>query len=137
MSKQFPNCCVYGLVDPRDGLYHYIGSTICLGNRLMQHVTFDCWSDHTIEYCRWRMELEIEGRQPQLVILCAARPDTVRRHERTYIRCALEAGHPLVNQQSRPTATHGEKERLLLEYKQLRANLGLDKIEKAVRRRNR
>ncbi len=108
MSKVEKEHVVYGLEDPRDNLYHYIGITTDMYRRFDEHVS---GSGGNIEKNSW-----IFACRQAKVMICmreieriSTREEALQR-ERHWINHYLEAGHPLHNDEakdvlSRPTYT--------------------------------
>lgn len=107
---------VYGLEDPRDHLYHYIGFTNDVYTRFRQHITGD---GGNIEKNVWIFEC----RQANLMVLMREIERTkiqteAEQREQFWIGYYLHLGHPLHNRQVTKTILK-EKARLEEQYKQL------------------
>ncbi len=70
---------VYGLVDPRDGLVRYIGSTLDADTRFQAHITEAKGKYSNSKKCNWVRELLEIGMEPKLIRI---RDETGERHAR-------------------------------------------------------
>ncbi len=90
-------CYIYGIFNPREQEFFYVGSTVNPGARLKEHTTGSSTSPlvkGTID------ELILEGFEPELRILAEV-PDAERRkHEGYWIDYYRQHGHRLVNRNS-------------------------------------
>jgi hypothetical protein len=103
-SKELPRhmpCCntpsIYGLKDPRDDQYRYIGQAVDPYTRFKKHMD-PRTTDGNPSKARWLQELSELGKQPEMVVLqeCGSFLDADVA-EREWIRRFIEEGHPIVN----------------------------------------
>lgn len=124
--KKFRNpldiCCVYALLDPRNGLAHYVGSTLSLHARLCSHNNIDSWRTHTLEYCKWRVELAKIDLVPDVAVVEVCKFEELRGREKYWITHGLQIGWPLTNkpvEYTKPTNTTKEKIKLIKQFKSM------------------
>ena len=86
---------IYGLVDPRDGLIHYVGQTNKGARRLIEHR-----NEHgrvNPQKTQWLQELAGVGGQPIMTVLEQCDDDDADARELYWITHGRDAGWPLVN----------------------------------------
>ena len=105
-SKQV---CIYGLVDPRDGMIHYVGRTrAALRSRLSGHRADIalCWDGKARgagqDKIAWLTDLQRAGLSPTIKILEEVNSDGAVDAEKRWVQALFKAGVPLTNQQWRP-----------------------------------
>lgn len=88
---------IYGLFDPADRLFRYVGQSIDADARFADHVSGRSFSANP-SMAYWVADLREQGRAPRLEILevCHSWRD-LDNAEREWIRKLKEAGHPLLN----------------------------------------
>lgn len=86
---------IYGLVDPRDELVHYVGMSIKVFKRFKEHVEDMVFN---LDLRKWIEELRSLGIKPKLRIFssCPTLADGFNR-ERYWIYRMFADGHPLKN----------------------------------------
>lgn len=86
---------IYGLIDPRDKLIHYIGMTMDLHARMRAHAVNHSGIPNT---ANWIANLEVEGLLPIVRIFCNVYGlYACGEEERSLIRKFYLEGHPLLN----------------------------------------
>lgn len=88
---------IYGLKDPRDGLYHYVGQTLNEKVRSCQHRSERDWSN--LEKSTWVKSLSAAGLEFEFCILDRATILDFRLKEREWIVKLRREGHPLTNRE--------------------------------------
>lgn len=86
---------VYGLADPRDGKYRYVGQTIDLDRRTAQHLA----GDRNWEKTRWIRELQAANCEPAVSVLEKCTILDCRERERDWIVKLRQEGHPLLTKE--------------------------------------
>lgn len=94
-SRNTPS--IYGLKDPRDGLFRYVGQAVDPVTRFKQHTDLRTMDGNPWK-ARWLEELSGLGIRPELVVLeeCGSFPDADKA-EREWIRRLIEEDHPILN----------------------------------------
>ena len=94
---------IYGLRDPRDGLFHYVGCTVQNPeHRLAEHVSLVQHVAYTVKD-KWLRGLVLAGLSPEICPLVAATHAGVAGQiELQYINALREEGQPIKNESSRP-----------------------------------
>jgi hypothetical protein len=89
---------IYGLVDPDDGLVHYVGRTKKRHVRLEEH-----WRDRTTTGYkgRWLADLEGRGLFPRMVVFARVAAEDARAAETEWIERMSMEGHPITNVEAR------------------------------------
>lgn len=86
---------VYGLLDPTDYLFHYIGMTRDVYERFRQHI--GCHEDNQYKN-EWIQQLGRKGLRPHLVLIeTSMDPYQIKMRESYWIRYYIEERHPLLN----------------------------------------
>jgi hypothetical protein len=118
MLELSDNTIVYGLEDPRDHLYHYVGITDNVYERFAEHVK---GSGGNIRKNGWIWEC----RQSNVMILMReierVSPDVAKEREEFWIRYYFHLGHPLQNSQVVKSILE-QRDRLEVQYQQLLAS---------------
>lgn len=85
---------IYGLKDPRDGNFYYVGRSTNLKQRFRAHL-----KDKTtnLQKAKWIDGLRDLGLMPELVVLQEVEEDNGSRAEAHWIRRGFNIGWPLVN----------------------------------------
>jgi hypothetical protein len=88
---------IYGLKDPRHGMFCYVGQAVGPESRFRQHVD---GKNYDGNYCKalWMEDMAKAGVRPELVILqeCESFPEADKA-EREWIRRLIEEDHPILN----------------------------------------
>jgi len=84
---------IYGLKDPRDGLFYYVGKSNDPDARLKQHLE----KRQNKSKIAWIEDLESDGMLPELVILEIVERSKWKEQERYWIAKGREDGWPLTN----------------------------------------
>ena len=114
---------IYGLEDPRDHLYHYIGITEDVYTRFIQHITGD---GRNVEKNGWIWECRRDN--VMIIMREIQRLETIeeaQKRERFWVAYYLQAGHPLHNLS---IAKGIEAEKALLERKRERIESHLKEL---------
>lgn len=101
--------CIYGLVDPRDGIIRYVGRTsAALKNRLNAH-KYDlspCWDGKARgagqDRLKWMAELRVVGLSPMIKVLEEVSIEGAAAAEKRWVQALFKAGLPLTNRHWRP-----------------------------------
>lgn len=100
---------IYGLVDPRDGLIHYVGrTTAALKTRLNAHRAdiAPTWDGKARgagqDKLRWMLDLKERGLSPAIKVLEEVSPDEAVEAEKRWVQTLFKAGIPLTNRHWRP-----------------------------------
>lgn len=86
---------IYALVDPRDGIPRYVGSTINPYVRLSGHITESNTRSHLIRRCGWIKSIRDAGYYPHMVILEITPSQYTREREEFWIESLSH--HDLLN----------------------------------------
>ena len=106
---------VYGLVDPRDGLIHYVGQALDIHKRYLAHIRnarvygkivtirsgLTHGGDETVQFKGhkdWICDVMRTGLIPEVVVLQECAPELLDIVEYELVSEGIEAGWPLVNQ---------------------------------------
>lgn len=84
---------IYGLIDPRDNLIHYVGSTMDAASRLDGHLKDKADTPKT----RWILDLKTNNMQPVLTVLATVSIDHRFTEEYRWIYLGRFYGWPLTN----------------------------------------
>lgn len=95
---------VYGMKDPRDGLFYYVGQTTDLGERIRQHLSLSPY-DGSQEKREWIRSLSANGAEPVVEVLEECGIYECRTREREWIIKLRMQGHPLANREYGRMAT--------------------------------
>jgi hypothetical protein len=116
-----PWITIYGLKDPRDGKYRYVGQTTDLDQRTAQHMAGDANREKT----QWVRELQAMQLRPIVDTLDRCTLSDYRKREREWIVKLRLEGHPLLMREygRSVSATPDEWHSLGFLLKQLRALL--------------
>lgn len=104
-DRRFEDRTIYGLIDPRDELIHYIGLTVDLRKRMVNHLSVKRVVKLKVD--AWILELRQLGLTPLVTVLDTAEgTDEGHEKETELIRKYYIEGHPLKNRMS---VTHNGK----------------------------
>lgn len=97
---EVPDACgrpvaIYGLLDPGDGLFHYVGLTVDLTTRFEAHCTW-CLSEERPKDA-WLRPLIVAGKRARLKVLAWVPPRDQYESERYWIQKLRNEGQPLTN----------------------------------------
>lgn len=99
---------IYGLVDPRDGLIHYVGrTTAALRTRLNAHMSLVAGDGKNVrgyglDKLKWLAELKAARMTPSIKPLEEVDAEHAHDAERRWVQALFRAGVPLTNKQYRP-----------------------------------
>lgn len=86
---------VYGLKDPRDDLFRYVGQTTNVKKRFKQHMAGSV--DGSPEKRQWISELKLKGMEPKCEVLEGCNLAYAKKVEKKWINRMRAEGHPLTN----------------------------------------
>ena len=88
---------VYGLKDPGDGKFYYVGQTTNVDSRFQQHVSGKFY-DGNYPKAHWIRQLKDRGLQPELVVLQRCQSiSEADVAEKMWIRRMIEDDQPILN----------------------------------------
>lgn len=87
---------VYGLKDPQDGKYRYVGQSVDPVNRLKTHISRGMLVGN-LSMQIWLDDLTRAGREPTMDIFAVCNFGNVNESERHWIRKLIEEDHPILN----------------------------------------
>jgi hypothetical protein len=99
---------IYGLVDPRDGLIHYVGrTTAALRTRLHAHMSLVAGDGknlrgYGLDKLKWLADLKAARMTPSIKPLEEVESEHAHDAERRWVQALFRAGVPLTNKQYRP-----------------------------------
>lgn len=94
-QRKLDSRTIYGLVDPRNGMFYYVGATVDLEGRMKSHLSK---SSHNAELQTWIDDLAAEGLKPDVRVLETAKDaNESPKIENGWIRKLYIEGHPLKN----------------------------------------
>lgn len=93
-------CYIYGLKDPRDKKYRYVGQTTNPDVRLSTHI----YQSHNSEVRKWIHELSQLDQKPQMDIFDQCDISTSYSVEKIWLMKIRDEGHPLFNLEFGKTA---------------------------------